>query len=99
MTGLTNLYLKFSPVNLSKIGQAGSPVQTLTQMLASRFGANRMIWGTNYPATRNHGYKDLWDMGRNSVATMGKVDQALALGGTAFNLWPSWDRPAASTDI
>jgi len=91
-----NLYLKFSPVNYG--GQAVLPGYVeMFKQIVDRFGARRMMWGSNYSATHDHPYKKLVDIGRQMVSFLPKDDQkwllarllkplacAAEIGGSAF---------------
>jgi predicted TIM-barrel fold metal-dependent hydrolase len=79
-----NLRLKVSSINLL----AAEEPEALWCLLVDRFGAHRLLWGTDFPHTRAHGYPGLVALGRTSTGSLGASDRALVLSGTARDLWP-----------
>ena len=67
--------------------------EPLLGALVQRFGARRIMWGSNFPATYDRSYGELVDQGRASVAFLPEADQRWVLGETALSLWPEL-RPA-----
>jgi L-fuconolactonase len=83
-----NVYLKVSTVNLAPIAGAPDPIAGLAR-LRDMYGASRLMWGSNYPASEGF---DLRAMVRLALAAVGewpREDQALFLAGTAGTLWPA----------
>ncbi|MCH7552804.1 MAG: amidohydrolase family protein, partial [Chloroflexi bacterium] len=87
-----NVYLKYSAQNLKTLEPAGES-EPLLRALVQRFGARRIMWGSNFPATYDRSYGELVDQGRASVAFLPEADQRWVLGETALSLWPEL-RPA-----
>lgn len=58
--------------------------QELVRWAVERFGAERVMWGTDYPPTLNGGtYRQLLDWVRRHCAFLSAEQKALVLGGTA----------------
>lgn len=84
-----NIHLKYSTINLYEVGESTETHQVLIGSLVDSFGADRLLWGSNFPATNDRPYGELVDLGRESVAGLSKSDQDLVLGGNAVRLWSS----------
>jgi amidohydrolase family protein len=57
-----NLYLKFSSVNLYAAARGKSNARELFSRLLDCFGASRMMWGSNFPATNDRSLKKQYDL-------------------------------------
>jgi predicted TIM-barrel fold metal-dependent hydrolase len=79
-----NIFLKFSTPLLT----AGPPHETLLPRLIERFGAERLMWGTNYPVTDEGGYASMVEFAREALSSLPETDQYALLSGTALRLWP-----------
>jgi predicted TIM-barrel fold metal-dependent hydrolase len=79
-----NLHLKVTSMTL----RATAHPEALWSTLVSRFGSERLMWGSDYPHTNQPSYGALVDLARETTA--GLVDGARAdvLAGTARRLWP-----------
>jgi predicted TIM-barrel fold metal-dependent hydrolase len=82
-----NLHLKVSTTVLDEAARAGDPAQ-FVRALATRFGARRLLWGSDYPQTHDRSYPELAAFGRSAFSALRADDRAWALGGTALCLWP-----------
>lgn len=84
-----NLYLKFSSVNLYAASRGKSKPKEFFSRLLDCFGASRMIWGSNFPATHDRSLKEQYDLARNELSFIPGADQRWLFGETALNLWPT----------
>jgi L-fuconolactonase len=84
-----NLRLKVSSINLL----ATPHPESLWSLLVERFGARRLLWGTDYPHTNQRDYASLVALGRRSAASLAAADRSLVLAGTALALWPQLTSP------
>jgi L-fuconolactonase len=84
-----NLYLKFSTETLYAARRGSSTPKEFFSRLIERFGANRIMWGSNFPATHNRGFKEQVDLAREELAFLPQEDQRWLFGETALNLWPA----------
>ncbi len=60
------------------------------------FGAERLMWGSDYPQHYSEPYADHVALARSVCARLSAADQARFLGGTALELWPELEPRAAS---
>jgi L-fuconolactonase len=94
---LENVALKVSSAVLDELARLGDPAVALRE-LASRFGADRLMWASNYPATHDRSYGDLAEYGRGCTARLSTSARDAFLGGTAIRYWPELQgdgRPSA----
>jgi predicted TIM-barrel fold metal-dependent hydrolase len=68
---------------------AGPHAGAFVELLADRFGAERLVWGSDYPQTHDRTYAELVTLGRDACAGLSLPDQARVLGENALRLWPS----------
>ena len=83
-----NLYLKIKSENNLDASKGKSTPETLFAKIVSVYGANRLIWGSNYPASKGT-LKDLTDLARRSYASLSTSDQEWIFGKTALKLYPA----------
>jgi L-fuconolactonase len=83
-----NLYLKFSSVNLYASSRGKSNVREFFSRLLDCFGASRMMWGSNFPATNDRSLKKQYELARNELSFVVESDQRRLFGETALSLWP-----------
>jgi len=84
---LANVSLKASCYLLEQAEAAGDP-RDLVDRLAAAFGADRLLWGSDYPQTHDRPYAALVDMGRAACSRLSPADQRGFLGENALRLWP-----------
>jgi L-fuconolactonase len=83
-----NLYLKFSSVNLYAASRGKSKPREFFTRLLDSFGASRIMWGSNFPATYDRSLKEQYDLARNELSFIRETDQRRLFGETALSLWP-----------
>ncbi|MBF6559216.1 MAG: amidohydrolase [Candidatus Binataceae bacterium] len=83
-----NLYLKLSSVTLYAAARGASTARDFIGRLVDRYGARRIMWGTNYPATHDRGFVEQVDLARRELEFLGHADRQAIMGGTALALWP-----------
>jgi len=84
---LPNLCLKASCHLLEQAEATGDP-RDLVDQLAAVFGADRLLWGSDYPQTHDRSYSALVEMGRTACSRLSPADQRGFLGENALRLWP-----------
>ncbi len=86
-----NLYLKVAP-NLTHdlIDQKGDS-KAFWSLLVEKFGAERIMWGSNYPAHWNHYGKvpERLQIMRDELSFLSTDQQKWIFGETALRVWPS----------
>jgi L-fuconolactonase len=83
-----NLYLKFSSVNLYAARRGKSTPKEFFTRLFDCFGAKRLMWGSNFPATYDRSLTEQFDMAREDLSFLSAEDQRWIFGETALTLWP-----------
>ena len=58
-----------------------------TRALAT-FGAERLLWGSDFPQTPDASYHDLLELARRATSGFPPTARDLFFGGTALALWP-----------
>jgi predicted TIM-barrel fold metal-dependent hydrolase len=79
-----NLHLK---VSCHVLEQLADPAD-LVDRLAGVFGAERLMWGSDFPQTHDRPYPALVELGGRACARLPPPDQAEFLAGTAMKLTP-----------
>lgn len=83
-----NLYLKIASRNFTEANNGKSTSATLFKRLVEVFGARRMAWGSNYPASKGS-LPELLSLARTGIASLSGEDQEWILGKTALHLYPA----------
>ena len=66
----------------------GRPQEFIAE-LVSHFGADRVMWGSDFCQTHDRTYAELVALARDAFGDLPRDAEALCLGGTAARLWPS----------
>jgi predicted TIM-barrel fold metal-dependent hydrolase len=86
LADLANLSCKVSSITL----QTTHHPRALWSALASRFGSERLMWGSDFPhTTAPDGYAGLVDLARSTTDELAPGARADVLGATALRHWPS----------
>ncbi|MGA7872567.1 MAG: amidohydrolase family protein [Candidatus Binatus sp.] len=83
-----NFYLKFSTENLCAAVKGKSTAKDFFRCLLDRFGAKRMMWGSNFPATFDRGLKEQLELALNELSFVSEEDRRWLFSETALTLWP-----------
>lgn len=83
-----NLYLKVTTNNFRESRNGKSDPLTLFPRLVSAFDAERMVWGSNYPASQGT-LKDMVELANDCLAGVSQSDRDWIMGGTALKLYPA----------
>jgi L-fuconolactonase len=88
-----HLSLKFSSSTVYASGRAKSSTRAWFELLLERFGAGRLMWGSNFPMDNRRDIAGLLDMARQQLAFVSDADRDKLFGGNALiffpALWPS----------
>lgn len=88
LAALPNLYLKLTTLNFAGLnGKAGTRTRYL-KALVDRYGAERVMWGSNFPASLQDGYAGLVNLGRQALSFVSDKQRRWLLADTAVKLWP-----------
>jgi L-fuconolactonase len=83
----TNLHLKITSHVLEAADEQGDASE-IVDRLVGEFGAERLVWGSDYPQTHDRPYAELVALARRACRNLPERDRALVLGATALRLWP-----------
>ncbi|MEV5892442.1 amidohydrolase family protein [Nonomuraea fuscirosea] len=86
LADLPQVHVKVTTLNFARISAAGVAPSGVVEWLVSRFGAERVLWGSDVTQTAGT-YADMARIARESVAGLPARDAALVLGGTAAALY------------
>jgi L-fuconolactonase len=81
------LYLKFSTETLYASKRGKSTSREFFARLVDQFGAKRIMWGSNYPATYDRSLKDQLFLAREELSFLSDEDRRWMFGETALLLW------------
>lgn len=93
LAGYRGLHLK---VTSHVLEEAGRDAPAFVERLAETFGAERLVWGSDYPQTHDRSYAELVALGREACAGLTAPDRAAVLGENALRLWPQLAGASAS---
>lgn len=82
-----NIYLKVTPRSFDLANSGKASPETFFPKLIAEFGANRIAFGSNYPASEGT-LKQIVDRARDNLKSLSVDDQNWILGGTAEILYP-----------
>ncbi len=68
-------------------GDAGG--RAFVEHLVGSFGADRLVWGSDYSQTHDRSYAELVGLGRAACAGLTDADRQRVMGANALRLWPA----------
>jgi L-fuconolactonase len=84
-----NFYGKFSSWTITAAARNGAPAAAdFFRRLVDTFGAQRVMWGTNFPASNDRTYQGFVDYAREQLSFLSSDEQQWIFGETALSLWP-----------
>lgn len=83
-----NIYLKVTQRNFTESQNGKATPETYWPKLVATFGANRLAWGSNYPASEGS-LADLLALAKRSLAGLPQSDQDWIFAKTAQTLYPA----------
>ena len=84
----TNLNLKISTHNLDDAVRIDGHARGLVRTLVDRFGANRLMWGSDYCQTHDRSYGELVALARDAFSELSPEDRIACFAETPRRLWP-----------
>lgn len=84
---IPNVYLKYTPSGVKAVAVGKATLDTLLPKMVAVFGADRIAWGSNFPASSGT-LKQILDKARKELAVLPPTDRDWILGGTALKLYP-----------
>lgn len=88
MSRFDNFHLKLTPTGLKNTVKGKATEASFLEKLVAEFGASRIMWGSNYPATSGT-LADLLARTTASLAHLSRDDQEWILGKTALAVYPA----------
>ena len=82
-----NVYLKLTPLNVSPADWGKASPQSFFGELIKVYGANRIAWGSNFPATAGT-LQEILGKAQDAFGFAGAADREWIFGGTALALYP-----------
>jgi len=86
------VHLKLTNRTLAAAGQGASTATAFIPLVVERFGADRILWGSNFPAAEGS-LAALLDEAKAGLAVLPEADRATILAGSARRLYPTLGEP------
>jgi L-fuconolactonase len=85
-----NVYVKIAANNSFAVRQGNGTTRDFYGLIVKTFGANRVMWGSNYPAhAQAYGSLDeRTKLAQADLSFLSEEDRGCLLSGTALTLWP-----------
>ena len=90
-----NIYLKVTPRTFDLAASGKASPETFFAKLVGEFGAKRIAFGSNYPASSGT-LKQIVDRAKDNLKSLKKEDRDWILGGTAEVLYPKLAEPVGA---
>ena len=94
MAKLPNAHLRISSTSLGPYTGLSDPVKELFQRVIHAFTPRRVMWGSNFPSSREGGYIGQLQIAKTSLDWLSEEDRGWIMGGSAHKLWPMLQAPA-----
>jgi predicted TIM-barrel fold metal-dependent hydrolase len=88
LAALPNVRLKVSTVNFAPLEAQGEAGNARWRRLVSAYGAERLLWGSNYPVSQEGSYADMVRLGEWALPFLSAAEREAMLGGNALHFWP-----------
>src|SRR5215475_14123855 len=89
LASFRNFYGKFSSWTIAAVSKGGEQARVeFFRRLVDTFGAHRLMWGTNFPASNNLSYQGFVEYAREQLSFLLPDERRWFFGETALSLWP-----------
>lgn len=88
LANFPGVYLKLTNRTIAAAGEGVSTAATFVPHVVKVFGAERILWGSNFPAAEGT-LPDLLSEAKAAVASLPPSEQAMIFAGAARNLYPT----------
>jgi len=89
LASLPNAYLRISSTSIGPYEGLDEPDKTMFRRVIDAFTPARVMWGSNFPSSREGGYGAQVELARTALPFLSDSDRAWVLGETALTLWPA----------
>jgi L-fuconolactonase len=86
-----NVFLKLTSRTIEQVAEGASTPAAFFPRLVATFGADRIAWGSNFPAHAGP-MSHILDAAREGLASLSEADRAAIFSGTARRLYPALAR-------
>ena len=94
MAKLPNAHLRVSSTSLGPYPGLTATEQELFQRVIAAFTPQRVMWGSNFPSSRDGGYAGQLQIAATALDWLSEDDRGWIMGGAAHKLWPMLQAPA-----
>jgi L-fuconolactonase len=84
-----NLYVKFSSVSLYAAASSKSTPRAFFTRLLDCFGPDRLMWGSNFPATFDRGLREQLDLAQEELSFLPEATRHKLFAENSQALWPA----------
>ena len=91
---LPNAYLRISSTSLGPYAALTAPEQELFRRVIEAFTPRRVMWGSNFPSSRDGGYIGQVQLGQTALPWLSDDDVNWIMGEAAHQLWPMLQAPS-----
>ena len=85
---LSNAHLRVSSTSLGPYEELDSAGKDLFRRVIEAFTPRRVMWGSNFPSSRDGGYIGQVQLGQTALPWLSEADRVWIMGETAHKLWP-----------
>ena len=93
---LPNAFLRISSTSLGPYVGLTPSEKDLFRRVIDAFTPQRVMWGSNFPSSRDGGYTGQVQLGQTALPWLSNEDRNWIMGETAHKLWPMLQVPASS---
>ena len=88
MAKLPNAHLRVSSTSLGPYIDLNDAEKELFQQVINAFTPQRIMWGSNFPSSREGGYAGQLQIAATALDWLSEDDRGWIMGGSAHKLWP-----------
>ncbi len=88
LASFPQVHLKVTSNVLTPAGADGGDPRNFVERLVATFGADKLMWGSDYCQTYDRPYAELVELGRAACSSLSPEEQTWFQGETALKFWP-----------
>jgi predicted TIM-barrel fold metal-dependent hydrolase len=85
---LPNAHLRISSTSLGPYADLSDQEKDLFRRVFEAFTSQRIMWGSNFPSSRDGGYVGQVELGQTALPWLSSEDRKWIMGKSAHKLWP-----------